>query len=157
MPTDDALLREQLVEFLDKGYAHIELFTAIKDFPSEHYGSRPNGSPYSAWQLLEHIRIALHDLLVFSTDSNYSAPKWPDAYWPKEDAPPSADAWKHSVKALHADIDAFKKLIRNPESNLYSRIPWGDGQTLLREALLAIDHTSYHLGQLVMLRKQLTA
>ncbi|HEV2463974.1 MAG TPA: DinB family protein [Acidobacteriaceae bacterium] len=156
MPSDDQILREQLVEFLDKGHAHIELFSAIKDFPKEHYGTKPEGAPHSAWQLLEHIRIALNDILSFSTDSNYSAPKWPDDYWPKE-APPSADEWKHSVQALHADLEAFKKLIRNPESNLYSRIPWGDGQTLLREALLAIDHTSYHLGQLVMLRKQLTA
>lgn len=157
MPSDDQLLRDQLVEFFDKGYAHIELFSAIKDFPSEHYGSKPNGAPHTAWQLLEHIRIALNDLLLFSTDSDYSAPKWPDDYWPEDEAPPGAEAWKQSVQALRADIEAFKKLIRNPESNLYSRVPWGDGQTLLREVLLAIDHTSYHLGQLVMLRKQLTA
>lgn len=157
MPADDALLREQLVEFLGKGYAHVELFSAIKDFPEEHYGSKPAGAPHSAWQLLEHIRIALNDLLNFSTDSNYAAPKWPEDYWPNDAAPPNTESWKRSVKALHADLEAFKKLIRNPESNLYARIPWGDGQTLLREVLLAIDHNSYHLGQLVMLRKQLTA
>lgn len=157
MPADDMLLREQLVEFLDKGYAHMELFRAIQDFPEPLFERKPEGAPHTAWQLLEHIRFTLHDLLVFSTDSNYTAPKWPEQYWPKEDAPPSAEAWKMSVQALKADMEAFKKLIRNPESNLYARIPWGEGQMLLREALLAIDHTSYHLGQLVMLRKQLRA
>lgn len=157
MPTDDVLLREQLIESLKKGNAHVDLFTALKDFPVELAGKRPNGTPHSAWQLLEHIRLSLNDLLVFSTDSNYVAPKWPDSYWPKEETPANAGAWQASVKALQADLDAFTQFIRNPASNLYSPIPWGTGQTLLREALLAIDHTSYHVGQLVMLRKQLGA
>ncbi|HEX5235517.1 MAG TPA: DinB family protein [Silvibacterium sp.] len=148
-------MRDQLVEALKKGNAHVDLFSALKDFPKELYGKKPQGAPHSAWQLLEHIRIALNDLLVFSTDPNYAAPKWPDAYWPKEDAPKNDTAWKTSIKALRADLDALVKLIRDPESNLYAPIPWGDGQTLLREALLAIDHTSYHLGQLVMIRKEL--
>lgn len=157
MPTDDALLREQLVESLKKGNAHLDLFAALKDFPEELAGNKPNGAPHSAWQLLEHIRIALNDLLVFSTDSNYVAPKWPDNYWPKEEAPANPGAWHASIKALRADLNAFVQLIRNPASNLYAPIPWGSGQTLLREALVAIDHNSYHLGQLVMLRKQLAA
>ena len=155
MPADDKHLRDQLVDFLRKGNAHIELFSALKDFPEELYGKKPKGAPHSAWQLLEHIRIALKDLLVFSTDPNYVAPKWPDGYWPKQDAPENPAAWKTSVKAIKADLDAFEKLIQNPGSNLYAPIPWGDGQTLLREVLLAIDHTSYHVGQIVMVRKQL--
>ena len=157
MPADDKNLRDQLVDFLRKGNAHIELFSALKDFPEELYGKKPKGAPHSAWQLLEHIRIALKDLLVFSTDPNYVAPKWPDGYWPKQDAPPNPAAWKTSVKAIKADLDAFEKLIQSPHSNLYAPIPWGDGQTLLREVLLAIDHTSYHVGQIVMVRKQLGA
>jgi uncharacterized damage-inducible protein DinB len=157
MPTEDQLLREQLVEFLKKGNAHVDLFSALKDFPEDLYGKKPKGSPHSAWQLLEHIRFTVNDLLVFSTVPEYVAPKWPDAYWPKENEPKSAAAWKTSVKALKADLVEFEKLIRNPESNLYANIPWGEGQTLLREVLLAIDHTSYHVGQLVMLRKQLGA
>jgi uncharacterized damage-inducible protein DinB len=157
MPAHDQLLRDQLVEFLRKGNAHVELFAAIKGFPEDLYGSKPDGAPHSAWQLLEHIRITLNDLLVFSTDSHYAAPEWPDAYWPKEDAPENAGAWKTSVKAIKGDLDALEKLIRNPDSNLYAKIPWGEGQTLLREVLLAIDHTSYHVGQLVMVRKQLDA
>ncbi len=157
MPADDKNLRDQLVDFLRKGNAHIELFSALKDFPEDLYGKKPKGAPHSAWQLLEHIRIALKDLLVFSTDPNYVAPKWPDGYWPKQDAPENHAAWKTSVKAIKADLDAFEKLIQNPGSNLYAPIPWGDGQTLLREVLLAIDHTSYHVGQIVMVRKQLGA
>lgn len=155
MPSDDKLLRDQLVAALREGHAHIDLFSALKGFPEALYGKKPKGAPYSAWQLLEHIRIALNDLLVFSTDPNYVAPKWPDAYWPKQAAPENAAAWKTSVKALKADLSALEKLIQNPDSNLYARIPWGDGQTLLREVLLAIDHNSYHLGQFVLLRKQL--
>lgn len=157
MPTDDKLLRDQLVEFLRKGNAHVDLFSALKDFPENLYGKKPDGAPHSAWQLLEHIRFTLNDLLTFSTDPDYVAPKWPDAYWPEHAAPENAAAWKTSVKALTADLGAFEKLIQNPDSNLYARIPWGEGQTLLREALLAIDHTSYHVGQLVMVRKQLQA
>ena len=157
MPSDDQFLRDQLVEFLKKGNAHVDLFSALKDFPPDLYGEKPKGASHTAWQLLEHIRLALNDMLVFSTDPNYVAPKWPDGYWPKEDAPKNDAAWKTSIKALKADMEAFEKLIRNPESNLYARIPWGEGQTLLREALLAIDHNSYTVGQLVMLRKQLGA
>ena len=109
MPADDKHLRDQLVDFLRKGNAHIELFSALKDFPEELYGKKPKGAPHSAWQLLEHIRIALKDLLVFSTDPNYVAPKWPDGYWPKQDAPENPAAWKTSVKAIKADLDAFEK------------------------------------------------
>jgi hypothetical protein len=103
---------------------------------------------------LEHIRIALHDLLDFSTNPNYVAPEWPKDYWPKEAAPADGDAWDASVKAVKKDIADFEKLVGNPESNLYATIPWGDGQTLLREVLLAGQHTSYHLGQIVLLRRR---
>lgn len=157
MPSDDELLRKLLVESLQKGNAHVDLFTALKDFSVDLAGKKPKGAPHSAWQLLEHIRITLNDLLIFSTNSNYVTPKWPDSYWPREEAPAGVGAWQASVKALRADLDAFARVIRNPASNLYAPIPWGSGQTLLRETLLAIDHTSYHVGQLVMLRKQLGA
>jgi DinB superfamily len=157
MPNEDKLLRQQLVDSLLKANAHVDTLSALKDFPEELFGKKPKGAPHSAWQLLEHIRFTLNDLLVFSTNPDYVAPKWPEAYWPKEAAPPNTAAWKSSVKALKADMDAFAKLLQNPESNLYAPIPWGEGQTLLREALLAIDHNSYHIGQLIMVRKQLDA
>jgi len=154
---EDRALRGQLVEFLHGENAHASLKSIVDDFPKDLRGSRPKGSPHSAWQLLEHIRIALHDLYDFSTNSHYVALKWPDDYWPKEDAPPSPTAWDASVRALKKDIAAFVKLIGEPESNLYAEIPWGDGQTLLREVLLAGQHTGYHLGQLVLLRRELGA
>ena len=157
MPTDDQLLREHLIDCLKNANAHADLFSVLKDFPEDLYGKKLKGAPHSAWQLLEHIRIALNDLLVFSTNPDYVAPKWPEDYWPKEDAPKNAAAWNASIKALKADLSEFGKLIRNPASNLYAKIPWGDGQTLLREVLVAIDHNSYHVGQIVMLRQQLGA
>ena len=155
MIADDKLLREQLVQALRGGQAHANIVDAIKDFPSEHYGTRPDGFPHSAWQLLEHIRIALNDLLVFSTNSKYVTPKWPEGYWPKQQDPEKPSDWDTSFNAISADLEAFEALIRDNKSNLYARIPWGDGQTLLREILLAIDHNSYHIGQLVVLRKLL--
>jgi hypothetical protein len=155
MPTDDRTLRDQLIEFLRGNSAHIDIRAALKDFPAELYGAKPNGAPHTAWQLLEHIRITLHDLLDFCVNPKYVAPEWPKEYWPKEGAPPSKDAWQSCAKAIHEDLAAFEKLAGDPGSNLYAPIPWGDGQILLREILLAGDHTSYHLGQLVMLRKQL--
>jgi hypothetical protein len=155
MPTDDRILRDQLIELLRGGNAHIAIRDALKDFPHEFYGSKPKSMPYTAWQLLEHIRFTLHDILDFSLNPKYVAPEWPKDYWPKEDAPASKDDWTSSTKAIQEDLAAFEKLAGDPGSNLYAQIPWGDGQTLLREILLAGDHTSYHLGQLVMLRKQL--
>jgi hypothetical protein len=154
---DDRALREQLVKFLPGGEAHADLKSVLDDFPAKARGVVPKGGEYSAWQLLEHIRIALHDLLDFSTNPNYVAPNWPKDYWPKEAAPSDGDAWDMSVKAVKKDIADFEKLVGNPESNLYSTIPWGDGQTLLREVLLAGQHTSYHLGQIVLLRRVLGA
>lgn len=155
--TEDAVLRNQLVELLRGGSAHADFDTCVDQLPPECYGAKPNGAPHSAWQLLEHLRIALHDLLVFSTDSHYIAPKWPDDYWPRSDAPGSPEQWQTSANAIRADLAEFEELIRNPDTNLYAKIPWGEGQTFLREVLIAADHNSYHLGQLVMLRKQLDA
>ena len=155
MPTDDRILRDQLLEFLRGGSAHLDFKAAVEDFPPKLYGAKPKGTPYSAWQLLEHIRFTLHDLLEFCTNPKYVAPEWPKDYWTEADAPSSKDAWDASVRAVHEDIAQFEKLVGDPGSNLYAQIPWGDGQTLLREVLLAADHNSYHLGQFVLLKKQL--
>ncbi len=157
MPDENHVVRKALVEFLHGGNAHASLDAAVKDFPPALYAKRPEGAPHTAWQLLEHIRIALHDLLDFSTNPDYQAPKWPDGYWPKTDAPESAAAWNESVKAVKKDLKEFEKLAQNASVDLNARIPWGEDQTILREILLAGDHTSYHVGQLVMLRKQLGA
>jgi uncharacterized damage-inducible protein DinB len=152
---EDRALRELLVEFLGGDSAHAELKTVVDDFPEKLRSQKPQGAPHSAWQLLEHIRMALHDLYDFSTNSNYVQPQWPEDYWPKEAAPPDSDAWDQSVRAVKKDLADFEKLVADPETNLYATIPWGTGQTTLREVLLAGQHTSYHLGQLVSLKKEL--
>ena len=127
---------------------------ALEDFPADKRAVKPAGSPHNAWQLLEHMRLALDDLLDFCENSNYLAPKFPEGYWPRNEKP-STDEWDRSVAAVVAALKQFEDLVANHDSNLYAKIPWGDGQTLLREVLIAADHTSYHLGQFVLLRKQL--
>jgi hypothetical protein len=154
MPNEDRALRDQLVEFLNGGSAHVTTAEALKNFPSKLYGEKPQGSPHSAWELLEHMRLALKDLLDFSTDPNYDDPNWPDDYWPTSPSPPSEEAWNKSVRALKGDLKAFEKLVQNSESNLHEEIPWAKNhQTLLHEVLLAIAHTSYHTGEIVLLRR----
>lgn len=155
--TEDRALREQLVTFLSGREAHAEFKDVLNDFPVAVRGAVPKGALHSAWQELEHIRIALHDLLDFSTNPNYTAMQWPDDYWPKQAAPENDEAWDASVRAVKKDMADFEKLVGDPESNLYATFPWGDGQTLLREVLIAGQHTSYHLGQIVLLRRMLGA
>ncbi len=157
MPTDDRVLRDHLLEFMRGGSAHVDLATVLDDFPEKLQGSKPENAPFTPWQLLEHMRFTVNDLLIFSTDPKYIAPKWPDEYWPAKDTPASPGDWQKSVKALKADLTAFEKLLQDPDLNLYAKIPWGDGQTLLREILLVCDHTSYHLGEMVLLRRELGA
>ncbi len=156
MTTEDNVLRSQLIGLLEGGQAHTDLSAALANFPFELTGERPHGLPYSAWQLLEHMRFTLRDLLEFVTNSNYEAPEWPEAYWPKEARPKSKDNWAESIAGLQADLKAFVEMVGDENSNLFETIPWADdGQTLLREVLLAADHTSYHTGELIVLRRLL--
>ena len=156
MPDNDTALREQLFQLLCGANAHVDVLTALSDFPEQHYGSKPANASHSAWELLEHLRIALHDLWDFSTDSDYQEMKWPEDYWPASAQPPNSAAWHSSVKAIEEDLAAFGELARNPSSNLYAEIPWGKNkQTLLRSILVAADHNSYHTGELVLLRRML--
>ncbi len=157
MPTEDQAVRKQLAEFLQGGHAHVSLDDAVKGFPSSLYATKPKGVDHNAWQMLEHIRFTLHDLLEFCTNLDYRTPKWPEDYWPKKDAPSGPKEWNASVKSLQMDLHGLEALLKDPKVHLNKKIPWGEGQTILREILLAIDHTSYHVGQLVMLRKQLGA
>ena len=154
--TEDAALREQLVALLKGGQAHATLSDAVAHFPANRISERPAGTPYSAWQLVEHIRITLHDILEFATNSEYVELDWPSGYWPKNAGPGKNESWDATVKAIHADMKSFEALVHSQDSNLYATIPWGkSGETLLREVLLAADHTSYHLGELVLLRRVL--
>jgi hypothetical protein len=153
--TNDKSLRKHLVAQLDGGHAYAPFDKIIANFPPKYRGKIPKGLPHSAWMLLEHLRLAQRDILDFSRDPKYVAPKWPDDYWPKTSSPPSATAWNKSVKAFQEDSVAMKKLISSPKIDLFAKIPWGDGQTVLREALLIADHNAHHLGQLIDMRRLL--
>jgi hypothetical protein len=146
-------LRQHLISLLTKAEAHVDLQSSLKDFPRELRGKKPEDAPHTPWQLLEHIRIAQWDILEFSKDARHKSPKWPDDYWPKTEAPPDDQAWDKSVKQVLADLEEMATLINDSERDLFAEIPHGDGQTMLREALLVADHNAYHLGQLVMLRR----
>jgi uncharacterized damage-inducible protein DinB len=154
MAQDDAL-RKQLVAMLRKSEAHAGFDKAVARFPAAQRGTRPAGSPHSAWELLEHIRIAQHDILEFSRSENYVEKKWPDDYWPKSPAPPVDADWDRSLQAVSADREAFVELLNDPARDLNAPFPWGQGQTLLREAMLIIDHNAYHVGEIVLLRRLL--
>jgi hypothetical protein len=154
--TED-VLRTQLIALLRGGEAHATIDDAVKGIPVELRGKRPKGLPHSPWELLEHLRIGLWDILEFSRNPKYESPKWPDDYWPKTPAPPSSAAWTKSVRAFREDLEAMCSLVSDPSTDLFTPIKWGQGQTILREALLAADHNSYHLGQLILVRRLLGA
>ena len=154
---DDKSLREHLVRLLKGGDAHTDFDAAVKGLPAELRGKRPKGAPHSPWELLEHLRIGQWDILEFSRNAKHQSPKWPEGYWPNTPGPPSATAWTKSVKAFRDDLAAMCALVSDSSVNLTARIPHGDGQTVLREALLVADHNAYHLGQLVLVRRLLGA
>jgi hypothetical protein len=151
----DAELRRHVVALLDGGNAHITFADAVKDFPVERAGIRPEGSPHSAWEILEHLRIAQADILLFSRSKDYIQPKWPDDYWPSSPAPKNNREWDASINSVRKDLAQFLEMLKDEKRNLFEPFPWGDGQTLLREALLIADHNSYHLGQLMLVRRML--
>jgi hypothetical protein len=148
-------VRTHLVNLLTKAEAHVDVISTLKDFPRELRARKPQGSPHTPWQLLEHMRIAQWDILQFSVGPKHASPKWPDEYWPKTSAPPGDKAWDESVRAFESDLDEMVGLVRDKKRDLFAPFLHGDGQTLLREALLLADHNSYHLGQLVLLRREL--
>lgn len=150
-------LIEQLLALLRGGQAHATFEEAVKDFPTEYRGTVPEGLPYSAWQLLEHMRITQRDILDFSAPptGGYQPIEWPAGYWPKSAEPPSAHAWDGSIAEVRKDRETFEKLLSKPDADLYKPFRWGEGQNLLREALLIADHTAYHVGELILLRRLL--
>ena len=157
MKKEEQALRQHLVELLKGGSTHAKFEEAVKDFPERLRGKKPEGQPHTAWRLLEHMRIAQWDIVEFSRNAKHVSPEWPEGYWPEGDAPPSAAAWDKSVKQFRADLKSMQELVEDGKTDLYARIPWGDGQTILREALLVADHNAYHVGELVMVRRLLGA
>lgn len=152
----DPLLK-QLLAMLRGGQAHVELESAVRDFPPGDRGRVPDALPYSAWQILEHLRITQRDILDFSAPptGGYHGLAWPDDYWPKSPVPPTANDWDRTLASIRSDREKFEALLTRPNVDLYKPFLWGSGQNLLREALLIADHNAYHLGELVVVRRLL--
>jgi len=155
--SQDRSLRQHLVDLLNGGSAYAKFDDIVPGIPAKLRGKKPDGLPHSPWMLLEHMRIAQQDILEFSRNRKHVSPAWPEGYWPRTEAPPSAAAWNTSIKKFRADLKAMQALVKNPKADLFTKIPWGSGQTILREALLVADHNAYHLGQLLDMRRLLGA
>lgn len=154
MKTEETTINE-LIKLLEGGGAHATLKDAIADLPPNMRGAKPYNLPYSIWQLLEHIRIAQWDMLEFSRDANHQSPEWPDGYWPKETEPADERIWKNSVKEIEKQQEEFIELLKTQD--IYKPIPHGDGQSILREALQIADHTSYHISEIIIIRRLLNS
>ncbi len=153
-------LRRQLTALVNGGQAHTTFDAAVDGFPVGLRGVAPAGLPYSGWQIVEHMRIAQNDILRFSDNAagTYKELKWPDAYWPKDPNPPGEQAWETCLASIRADREAFETLLyRASDDELVEAFPWGETQTLLREALLIADHNAYHTGELIVIRRLLGA
>jgi hypothetical protein len=151
----DKILREQLAALLDGANAHVTFDDFVADFPTAKCGEKIKSLPYTAWQVLEHMRIAQWDILEFSRNANHISPKWPEGYWPKQDDAGNATLWQRSVEQFRSDLAEMKSLIDDPATDLFAKIPHGNGQTVLREAFLVADHNSYHLGVLLAISRLL--
>lgn len=150
---DQSLLRSQIVDQLIGQHAHVGLEKAVEGLALDETGIIPEGCAHSIWMLVEHIRIAQHDILDFSRNPHYQAMSWPDDYWPESQSPTNQSAWDDTLAAIKNDRDEMVALIRDSKSDLLKPISHGDGQTLFREAMLIVDHTGYHTGQIVQLRR----
>jgi uncharacterized damage-inducible protein DinB len=150
-----ATLRESLAELLAGDQAHLNPALALSDLALELQGQRPAGLPYSPWELLEHLRLTQHDIVEFITNPDYQEPDFPAGYWPATASPPRAQAWQSSRQSFLAELDSLIQIAQDSSRDLEAMVPWGSGQTLMRELLLAADHNSYHLGQMVILRRLL--
>jgi hypothetical protein len=155
--TNDKSLRQHLVSLLNKGEAHVTFEDAIKHLPVELRGKRPADEVHSPWELVEHMRIAQHDILEFARNPKHVSPEFPAGYWPAPNSTPSDVEWKKSVDGFRADLKALTHLATDESKDLFEKIPHGDGQTILREILLAADHNAYHIGELVLVRRELGA
>jgi DinB superfamily len=154
---NDAALRAHLTKLLAWHDAHVDFDAAVSDLPAALRGRVPPGAPYSIWQLVEHLRLAQHDILDFCVNPDYKEMRWPDDYWPADPAPPDDRAWSGALDRYQRDLATVQKLAADPAIDLCSTIPHGSGQTYLREILLVADHAAYHIGQIVIVRRLLGA
>lgn len=155
--THDQQLRQHVLELLGHSGAHLGFDEAVANLPVKLRGKRPRNIPQTPWRLVEHLRIAQWDILEFCRNAHHISPPWPEGYWPSGDAPPDDAAWNESLAQFRRDLEAMQALVADPGVDLLARLPHGSGQTILREALLVADHSAYHLGQLVAVRRALGA
>ena len=155
MNENDQSLRDHLLSLLRGANAHISFEDFVADFPVKACGRKIKGLPYTAWQVLEHIRIAQWDILEFCRDPKHVSPAWPKGYWPEPDEPGNEELWKETVEKIRDDLKRMEELVADPATDLFVKIPHGSGQTILREALLVADHNAYHLGALVVMSRVL--
>ncbi|MCX6218846.1 DinB family protein [Spirosoma sp.] len=151
----NSAVRKQLISLLTGSNAHQSFDDAVNDLPAGLRGIKPDKLPYTIWQLVDHIRIAQWDILEFSRDATHQSPPWPSGYWTQEPAPDDEAAWQQALAQIQQDRDAFVELLNDPERDLYVPFEHGDGQNLLREALLIADHTAYHVGEIIIIRRLL--
>jgi hypothetical protein len=154
---DDKALREHLLALLRGGEAHVDFDAAINGMPPQLRGVKPAKELHSAWELLEHLRIAQWDILEFTQDASHVSPAFPSGYWPESPEPPDEGAWDRSAASFREDLQEITDLVRDERTNLFAKIPHGEGQTVLREVMLVADHNAYHIGELVMVRRFLGA
>lgn len=152
---DQTRLRELILEQLTGRNAHVDFDRSIQSLNIKEIGIRPEKLPHSIWELVEHIRIAQHDIVAFSRNPEYQSPSWPDEYWPSSQEPAGRKEWEQTVDAVHKDHQVMVELIKDPGNDLLKPLEHGDGQTLFREAMLIVDHNAYHIGQIVQVRKYL--
>ena len=155
--SDTQAFRQQLLGYFQVGHAHASFDKAVGGLAPDLRGHKPAGQPHTPWRLLEHMRISQWDILNFVRDPNHKSPEWPQGYWPGDDAPPTSRAWDDAIAAFHTDHSAFEQILADPANNLVSPIAHGTGQTLMREAMVLMDHTSYHVAQLILVRRLLGA
>lgn len=146
-------VRDQLIFLLRQGNAHMSFDEAVADFPPERINEYPPHVPYSPWHLLEHLRLTQRDILDFIRDPDYEEGQWPADYWPPTAATTDAAGWRTTLAAFRADMAAVQEIAADPQRDLHAAIPWGDGQTLLRELLVIADHNAYHIGEFAILRQ----
>jgi hypothetical protein len=152
---NDLLIREHISRLLSWTEAHVGFDAAVAGIPEADRGSKPAGLPYSPWQILEHLRRTQHDILDFCRNPNYEELNWPADYWPESAGPASPAAWDESIARFLEDRAALQQLITDPAVDLTAAIPHGKGQTYLREFLLVADHSAYHVGELIVVRRLL--
>lgn len=151
----DKAITDQLESMLTQANAHVTFDQSVENIPFEKLGLKPESLPYNIWMLVEHIRITQEDILDFSINPNYKTLKWPEEYWPHQQAPNDKGSWQNSLRQIQQDRSEFINLLKKADTDLFVPFAHGDGQNLFREALLIADHTSYHTGQIILIRKLL--